>query len=82
MLLHPVSGLRILHVEPGRALVLEGGWSFVVEPVGPRSCRLIARFRAPIGVSAIAYAMLLELPHFLMERRMLLEIKRRAEAAA
>ena len=81
VLLHPASGLKVLHFEPGRALVLEGGWSLVVLDDGPR-CRLIARFRAPRGAVGSAYAMLLELPHFLMERRMLLGIKRRAERTA
>ena len=81
VLLHPASGLKVLRFEPGRALVLEGGWSLVVLDDGPR-CRLIARLRAPRGVIGSAYAMLLELPHFLMERRMLLGIKRRAERAA
>jgi hypothetical protein len=81
VLLHPASGLQVLRFEPGRALVLEGGWSLVVLDDGPR-CRLIARFRAPRGAIGSAYAMLLELPHFLMERRMLLGIKRRAERAS
>ena len=78
VLLHPASGLKVLRFEPGRALVLEGGWSLVVLDDGPR-CRLVARFRAPRGAIGSAYAMLLELPHFLMQRRMLLAIKRRAE---
>lgn len=79
VLLHPSSGLRIRRLEPGRALVLEGGWSLVIEPDAPDSCRLFARFCAPSGATGAAYALLLELPHFLMERRMLLEIKRLAE---
>jgi hypothetical protein len=81
VLLHPASGLKVLRFEPGRALVLEGGWSLIVLDDGPR-CRLIARFRAPRGAVGSAYAMLLELPHFLMERRMLLGVKRRAERAS
>jgi hypothetical protein len=79
VLLHPATGLKVLRFEPGRALVLEGGWSLVVEDGGPGRCRLIARFRAPAGAAGAAYAALLELPHFVMERRMLLEIKRLAE---
>jgi hypothetical protein len=50
-----------------------------VEPEGPLRCRLLARFRAPGGLAGTAYALLFELPHFLMERRMLRSIKRRAE---
>ena len=80
VLLHPASGLKILRFEPGRAIVFEGGWALAVEPDGPDRCRLLARFRFPRGAASVAYALLLELPHFLMERKMLLEIKRRAEA--
>jgi hypothetical protein len=78
VLLHPDSGLKILQFEPGRTLVLDGGWSFTLEPDGPESCRLLTRFIAPTGVAGIAYATLVELPHFVMERKMLLEIKHRA----
>ncbi|MEA2143080.1 MAG: hypothetical protein QOI64_1510 [Solirubrobacteraceae bacterium] len=77
VLLHPDSGLKVLQFVPGRMLVLESGWSFTLEPDGPESCRLLTRFIAPTGVAGIAYAMLVELPHFIMERKMLLEIKRR-----
>jgi hypothetical protein len=79
VLLHPASGLKVMRFEPGHALVLEGGWSLVVEPDGPDRCRLIARSRVPRGVVGVVYGLLLELPHFVMERRMLLEVKRRAE---
>ena len=79
VLLHPASGLKIVRLDPGRALVLEGGWSLVVLDDGPQRCRLIARFRARRGALGTAYALLLELPHFIMERRMLLGVKRRAE---
>jgi hypothetical protein len=79
VLLHPANGLKVLRVEPGHALAMEGGWALAVLPDGPDRCRLLARFRFPRGAAATAYALLLELPHFLMERRMLLQIKRRAE---
>lgn len=82
VLLHPASGLRVLRFESGHALVLEGGWSLVVLDDGPESCRLVARFRAPAGLAGTGYARLLELPHLVVERKMLLEIKRRAERAA
>jgi hypothetical protein len=79
VLLHPAAGLKVMRFEPGHALVLEGGWSLVVEPDGPHRCRLIARSRRPGGVAGAIYGLLLELPHFVMERRMLLEVKRRSE---
>jgi hypothetical protein len=79
VLLHPATGLKVLRIDPGRALVLEGGWSLHVEADGPARCHLLARFRAPGGAAGAAYALLLELPHFIMQRRMLLEVKRLAE---
>lgn len=82
VLLHPATGLKVLRFEPGHTLVLEGDWSLTVEPDGPESCRLLARSPAPSGLAATAYGLLLELPHFIMQRRMLLEVKRRAEGTA
>jgi uncharacterized protein YndB with AHSA1/START domain len=77
--LHPAGGLRVSVFEPGRALGLEGWGTFALEPAGPDRTRLIARGGVPRGLAAAAYGVLMELPHFLMERRMLLGIKRRAE---
>ena len=79
VLLHPAAGLKLLRIDEGRALVFEGGWALAIEPDGPSRCRLLARFRFPRGAASIGYALLLELPHFLMQRKMLLEIKRRVE---
>jgi hypothetical protein len=79
--LHPAVGLPMAHFEPGRALVL-GGWGpFVVEPVDASSTRLISRSRVRRGLSALSYAALLEIPHFVMQRKMMLGIKERAELA-
>lgn len=82
VLLHPEAGLNVLRLEPGCALVVEGGWSLVLQAGRPERCPLLARFRTPSGVAGAAYATLLELPHFLMERRMLLGIERLAERGA
>jgi hypothetical protein len=79
--LHPAGGLRVSVFEPRRALGLEGWGTFALEPVGAGRTRLIARGGAPRGVGAVAYGLLLEIPHFVMERRMLLGIKQRAEAS-
>jgi hypothetical protein len=79
--LHPAGGLKVSVFEPGRALGLEGWGTFAVEPVGASRTRLIARGGVPRGVGAVSYAVLMEIPHFLMERRMLLGIKERAEAS-
>jgi len=78
--LHPAGGLRVSVFEPGRALGLERWGTFVLEPLGESRTRLIARGEVPRGVGAVAYGLLMEMPHFLMERRMLLGIKERAEA--
>ena len=52
--------------ELGRALGLEGWGTFALEPVGAGRTRLIARGGVPRGVGAVAYGMLMEIPHFLM----------------
>jgi hypothetical protein len=79
--LHPATpGLPVTLFEPGRAIGLEGWGTFLVEPAGPRATRLIARGRIPGGVSSLGYETLLDLPHFVMQRKMLLGIRERAEA--
>ena len=77
--LHPLNGLPVTRFEPGRVLALEGWGAFVLEPHGPGDTRLIARGRTPRGLGALANALLMEIPHFVMERKMLLGIKERAE---
>jgi len=77
--LHPAHGLPLAYFEPGHALVLEGWGAFVVEASDARRTRLISRTRVRTGWSAISYALLMEIPHFVMQRKMLLEIKERAE---
>jgi hypothetical protein len=77
--LHPAGGLRVSVFEAGHALGLEGWGTFVVESAGADRSRLIARGGVPRGLGAVAYGVLMEIPHFLMERRMLLGIKARAE---
>jgi hypothetical protein len=56
--------------------------TFLAEPVGEDAARLIARLSTPAGPPSLAYEVLDELPHFFRQRRALLEIKFRAEAAA
>ncbi len=59
-------------------------WAFVVEPRNARTSRLLVRGRlaARPRLLAVAVLALLELPYFIMERRMLLGIKARAERSA
>jgi hypothetical protein len=80
LLLHPKAGYEIVALDPGRALALQAAWYFAVEPDGPQRSRLIARWRCPKGPLNTAFALLFDLPHFVMERKMLLGIKGRAEA--
>jgi hypothetical protein len=79
VLLHPANGLKLVKFEPDRAFTLEGWGSFVLEPLDGGRSRLIARNRRREGMASLAYACLLEIPHFVMERKMLLGIKARAE---
>jgi hypothetical protein len=79
--LHPAGGLSVSVFEPGRAFGLEGWGTFALEPVGSGRTRLVARGGVPRGIGAVAYGTLMEIPHFLMERKMLLGIKQRAEHA-
>jgi hypothetical protein len=58
--------------------MLEGWGSFLVEPSDEDRTRLISRSRVPKGWSAVSYSLLLETPHFVMQRKMLLGIKERA----
>jgi hypothetical protein len=77
-----VAGWKVLAVEPCRALVLEGWGAFVLEPLGDRATRLIVRSRGPGAWGRLAHYLFWEPAHFVMERRMLLGIKERAERLA
>jgi hypothetical protein len=79
--LHPRTGLPVARFEPNRVLALEGWGAFVLEPHGRDRTRLIARGRVRRGAASLANALMMEVPHFLMERKMLLGIKERAERA-
>lgn len=60
---------------------VELGWTFVLQPVGERTTRLLSRTRydySPLAVGLLLRPVL-EPAQFIMERRMLLGIKSRAE---
>jgi hypothetical protein len=80
--LHPATGLKVARFEPGRSYAFEGGWYFVLQPISPTRSRLLARSRVPRGLPRIAYVVFIELPHFIMERKMLDGIRVRAERTA
>jgi hypothetical protein len=79
--LHPAIGLKVTVFEPGRAIVLEGWGAFVVEPIDENRTRVLLRSRVPRGWVMLYYLLTIEVPHFIMERRMLKGIKERAERA-
>ena len=70
---------RVDAVVPGRSLVLRGWGTFVLEPLDAHTTRLIARTHGtPLG-SRLMQILFWEPAHFVMERRMLLGIRERAE---
>jgi hypothetical protein len=63
----------------------DGSWSFVLEPTGPGTTRLLIRGRLAARRSAAAVAfdrLVFEPIHFFMERRMMLGLKALAEGRA
>jgi hypothetical protein len=82
VLLHPAGGLRVTRFEPPRVFALENWGCWVVEPDDGGRTRLLVRGRTSRTPALLAYSvLLLEIPHFIMERKMLLGIKARAERA-
>lgn len=76
-------GWYIAEVQPNRALVLHYWGAFVLLDDGRGGTRLLVRStisqpRIPVWAAAVSFTAF-ELPHFIMERRMLLGIKERAE---
>jgi len=79
----------VVLVDRERCLVLEpvpGGvtWCFFLESTCDGATRLISRVRVGLGPKALLYGLspMVDAPWFLMERKMLLGIKTRAEALA
>jgi hypothetical protein len=84
---HGTPGWRVARVDRGRALVLDRWGAFVLLPVDEHTTRLVIRSRGRSGdglaAAAIAPvgAMIFEPIHFMMQHRMMLGIKARAERA-
>jgi len=86
------DGFFVLSYEPERFLVLGGipqdgayavTWALVLDPVGPNQTRLITRARANAGYEFHGLPLVvLKLIHYIMQRKQLIEIARRAEAAS
>ncbi len=88
-------GVTVRQIVPPRLLVLAGAlnddrsadggsWVFTLDEVSPASTRLVVRTRSSYGPWWIAPAVCLlgEPAHFIMERAMMLGIKRRSEMTA
>src|SRR5262245_6248879 len=78
-------GWTVSLVEPERAIVLKQWGAFVLLPTANGGTRFIIRStisnrQIPVWASALNFVAF-ELPHFIMERRMMLTIKALAEAA-
>ena len=79
-------GWTVTHVEPGRALVLQNWGTFVLRDTGANQTRFIIRTTVgdpatPPWMAALDM-MTFELPHFIMQRKMMLQINQLAEERA
>lgn len=79
-------GWVVDRLEPNRALVLRHWGAFVLTPLPDGRTRFVVRStishdRIPAWLAAVNFTAF-ELPHFIMQRRMLLGIKERAERGA
>jgi hypothetical protein len=89
--------MRVARLEPGRDMVLvspgdyenalthgvapEGTWAFLLETIDERTTRLIVRSRSGAKPGALRY-LVFDPIHFVMERKMMLGLRDRAQAAA
>jgi hypothetical protein len=79
-------GWKVLEILPGQAIVLEGWGTFALVPIDDSTTRMLIRTRGS-GVPSVrgvvlspAGLLVFEPAHLIMERRMLLGIRERAEA--
>jgi len=82
----PMTSMTVERVDPGRTLVLQGHdggtWTFHLDPIDEETTRFIVRGRKPRNRTAVGYAgryLAYELPHFVMERGLMVGIQTRAE---
>ncbi len=84
--LFPATGVKVAAFEPDRTVIWEAWGTFAVEPIDEKSTRVILRSRVMRPRGGLYYRLfyhplLGELPHFLVERRMLKALKEGAERA-
>jgi hypothetical protein len=89
ILMMPGAGFDVTEVKDGRYFTAQApdqtmSWCLAVEPRGQHNCRLISRWRARWRITAASalWIALSDPGAFIMERKMLLGIKARAEQAA
>ncbi len=76
------TGWKVSFVAPGEAMTLKNWGTFALEPYGENGTRFLIRSRGeplPGAAGKLAGFWLLDPAHFIMEKRMMLEIKRLAE---
>ena len=72
----------VAYMDPGRALAMEGGWAWYLEPIDEETTRLIVRyasFEVNDALSRLFYYPIFEPAHFVMEQGMMFGIAHRAE---
>jgi hypothetical protein len=85
--LHPKAPpTKVAAIEPGRAIVLKGWGAFVLKPIDEKTTRLIIRSQGDYdpdlknaALNFLLWRVVFEPAHFIMERKMLMGIKERAE---
>jgi hypothetical protein len=74
--------LHFLDPQAGHSVL---SWAYILDPVDESTTRLIFRFKLdvvdPRPLWSLGYALLIEIPHFVMERKMMVGIKERVEQA-
>jgi hypothetical protein len=74
----------VLHFPDPQARRSVLSWAYILDPVDEGTTRLIFRFKLdvdPRPLWGLIYVLLIEIPHFVMERKMMLGIKERVEPA-
>lgn len=77
-----VPGWKVSFAAPGQSLTLRNWGTFALEPAGTGGTRFFARSRGgplPGVIGRLASFWLLDAAHFVMEKRMMTEIRRLAE---
>ena len=76
----PYNGPKVVLFEPEYAIAVEGGWTFALRALDSQRTRFILRSRST-GLRVVYSALLMDIPHFIMELGMLRGLKHRAERA-